>query len=69
MMQPSAARPRGHGGLAPVRRFVPELIDLIRNAQTHFGKVFDLQLPREQDATGYQATDQREAIKVLVVYP
>jgi threonine dehydrogenase-like Zn-dependent dehydrogenase len=55
-----------HGGPAPVRRFLPELIDLIWNRQIDPGKVFDLQLPLEQAAAGYQAMDQREAIKVLL---
>ena len=37
-----------HGGPAPVRRFLPELIDLIWNARIDPGKVFDLELPLEQ---------------------
>src|SRR5918996_522979 len=55
-----------HGGPAPVRRFLPELIDLIWNGQINPGKVFDLQLPLDEAATGYRAMDQREAIKVLL---
>jgi threonine dehydrogenase-like Zn-dependent dehydrogenase len=55
-----------HGGPAPVRRFLPELIDLIWNRRIDPGKVFDLQLPLEQAAAGYQAMDEREAIKVLL---
>jgi threonine dehydrogenase-like Zn-dependent dehydrogenase len=55
-----------HGGPAPVRRFLPELIDLIWNRQINPGKVFDLELPLEEAATGYRAMDQREAIKVLL---
>jgi threonine dehydrogenase-like Zn-dependent dehydrogenase len=55
-----------HGGPAPVRRFLPELIDLIWNRQIEPGKVFDLELPLEQAAEGYQAMDQRHAIKVLL---
>jgi len=55
-----------HGGPAPVRRFLPELIDLIWNRQIEPGKVFDLELPLEQAAAGYQAMDQRDAIKVLL---
>jgi threonine dehydrogenase-like Zn-dependent dehydrogenase len=55
-----------HGGPAPVRRFLPELIDLIWNRQINPGKVFDLELPLEQAAAGYQAMDQRQAIKVLL---
>src|SRR4051794_37541230 len=55
-----------HGGPAPVRRFLPELIDLIWNRRIDPGKVFDLHLPLEQAAAGYQAMDEREAIKVLL---
>jgi threonine dehydrogenase-like Zn-dependent dehydrogenase len=55
-----------HGGPAPVRRFLPELIDLIWNRQINPGKVFDLQLPLDEAAAAYRAMDQREAIKVLL---
>jgi threonine dehydrogenase-like Zn-dependent dehydrogenase len=55
-----------HGGPAPVRRFLPELIDLIWNRQINPGKVFDLQLPLDEAAAAYSAMDQREAIKVMV---
>jgi threonine dehydrogenase-like Zn-dependent dehydrogenase len=56
-----------HGGPAPVRRFLPELIDLIWNRRIDPGKVFDLTLPLEQAAEGYQAMDERRAIKVLLL--
>ncbi|MCU1617873.1 MAG: Alcohol dehydrogenase zinc-binding domain protein [Frankiales bacterium] len=55
-----------HGGPAPVRRFLPELIELIRNRQIDPGKVFDLTLPLEQAAEGYRAMDERRAIKTLL---
>jgi threonine dehydrogenase-like Zn-dependent dehydrogenase len=55
-----------HGGPAPVRRFLPELIDLIWNRAIDPGRVFDLELPLEEAADGYRAMDQREAIKVLL---
>jgi threonine dehydrogenase-like Zn-dependent dehydrogenase len=55
-----------HGGPAPVRRFLPELIDLIWNRQIDPGKVFDLELPLAQAAEGYDAMDERRAIKVLL---
>jgi threonine dehydrogenase-like Zn-dependent dehydrogenase len=55
-----------HGGPAPVRRFLPELIDLIWTRQIDPGKVFDLELPLAQAAEGYDAMDQRRAIKVLL---
>jgi threonine dehydrogenase-like Zn-dependent dehydrogenase len=55
-----------HGGPAPVRRFLPELIELIWNRQINPGKVFDLSLPLEQAAEGYKAMDERRAIKTLL---
>jgi threonine dehydrogenase-like Zn-dependent dehydrogenase len=55
-----------HGGPAPVRRFLPELVDLIWNREIDPGKVFDLELPLEQAAAGYEAMDERRAIKVLL---
>lgn len=55
-----------HGGPAPVRRFLPELIDLIFNREIDPGRVFDLELPLEKAAEAYQAMDERRAIKVLL---
>jgi threonine dehydrogenase-like Zn-dependent dehydrogenase len=54
-----------HGGPAPVRRFLPELIDLVWNGSIKPGKVFDLTLPLDQVADAYRAMDQRHAIKAL----
>jgi threonine dehydrogenase-like Zn-dependent dehydrogenase len=55
-----------YGGPAPVRRFLPELIDLVWNGKINPGKVFDLTLPLEQVAEGYRAMDERRAIKTLL---
>ena len=55
-----------HGGPAPVRRYLPELIDLILNDKIQPGKVFDLELPLDQVAAGYAAMDERRAIKTLL---
>lgn len=55
-----------HGGPAPVRRFLPELIDLIATRQIDPGKVFDLTIPLDEAAEGYRAMDERRAIKVLL---
>jgi threonine dehydrogenase-like Zn-dependent dehydrogenase len=55
-----------HGGPAPVRRFLPELIDLIWTRTIHPGKVFDLELSLDEAAAGYAAMDDRTAIKVLL---
>ena len=55
-----------HGGPAPVRRFLPKLIDLILNGTINPGKVFDLIMPLDQVAEGYRAMDERRAIKALL---
>jgi threonine dehydrogenase-like Zn-dependent dehydrogenase len=55
-----------HGGPAPVRRFLPDLIDLVWNGKINPGKVFDLTLPLDQVAEGYRAMDERRAIKALL---
>ena len=55
-----------HGGPAPVRRFLPELIDLVWNRKIDPGKVFDLTLPLDNVAEGYRAMDERRAIKTLL---
>ena len=55
-----------HGGPAPVRRFLPDLIQRIWNRTIDPGKVFDLTLPLEKAAEGYQAMHERRATKVLL---
>jgi threonine dehydrogenase-like Zn-dependent dehydrogenase len=55
-----------HGGAAPVRRFLPELVDLIWSRRIDPGKVFDLELPLEDAPEGYAAMDERRAVKVLL---
>src|SRR5438067_7477088 len=55
-----------HGGPAPVRRFLPELIEMIWNREIDPGQVFDLSLPLEQVPEGYRAMDERRAIKALL---
>jgi len=55
-----------HGGPAPVRQYLPELIDLIWSRTIDPGKVFDLTLPLAQVAEGYRAMDERRAIKTLL---
>lgn len=56
-----------HGGPAPVRRFLPELIQLIWDRKINPGKVFDLTLPLEDAAEGYRAMSERRAIKALLI--
>jgi threonine dehydrogenase-like Zn-dependent dehydrogenase len=55
-----------HGGPAPVRRYLPELINMVLNGKINPGKVFDLTLPLNQVAEGYRAMDERRAIKTLL---
>jgi threonine dehydrogenase-like Zn-dependent dehydrogenase len=55
-----------HGGPAPVRRFLPEHLELIADNAIQPGKVFDLTLPLEEAAEGYRAMDERRAIKTLL---
>src|SRR4051812_8557784 len=55
-----------HGGPAPVRRFLPRLIELVESGRMDPGQVFDLTLPLDQVAEGYRAMDERRAIKPLV---
>ena len=54
------------GGPAPVRRFLPDLIQRIWDRRIDPGRVFDLTLPLEDAAEGYRAMDQRRAVKVLL---
>lgn len=54
------------GGPAPVRRFLPHLLDLILTRQINPGRVFDLELPLAEAAEGYRAMDERRAIKTLL---
>ena len=54
------------GGVAPVRRYLPELLDLVTSGAVNPGLVFDTVLPLDQVAEGYRAMDQRTAIKVML---
>src|SRR5690349_4293404 len=55
------------GGPAPVRRYLPDLIDLVWKGKINPGKVFDLTLPLPKVADGYRAMDERTAIKALLL--
>ncbi|MBX7554848.1 zinc-dependent alcohol dehydrogenase family protein [Streptomyces sp. NPDC004232] len=54
------------GGPAPVRRYLPDLIDRVLTGRIAPGRVFDLTLPLEQVAEGYKAMDERRAVKALL---
>jgi len=56
-----------HGGPAPVRRYLPNLIKLVLSGKVNPGRVFDLTLPLDQVAEGYRAMDERRAIKTLLL--
>ena len=50
-----------------MRRFLPELVEMIWERKIDPGKVFDLTLPLEEVAEGYRAMDERRAIKALLL--
>lgn len=54
------------GGVAPVREYLPHLLDLVLRREIEPGKVFDLELPLEEAPEAYAAMDERRAIKVLL---
>ena len=54
------------GGPAPVRRYLPDLIDKVLQGEIQPGRVFDLELPIAEVAEGYRAMDERRAIKTLL---
>ncbi len=54
------------GGMAPVRRYLPNLLDLVMSGRIEPGKVFDVTMSLDDVAEGYRAMDERRAIKVLL---
>ena len=54
------------GGMAPVRAYLPDLLERTLSGAIDPGKVFDLTLPLDEVAEGYRAMDERRAIKVLL---
>lgn len=54
------------GGMAPVRKYLPELLGLVLDGSIDPGRVFDLTLPLDEVAEGYRAMDERRAIKVML---
>lgn len=54
------------GGMAPVRRYLPELLALVQDRAIDPGRVFDLTLPLDEAAEGYRAMDERRAVKVML---
>jgi threonine dehydrogenase-like Zn-dependent dehydrogenase len=54
------------GGMAPVRRYLPELLELVTSGRIDPGRVFDLSLPLTEAPEAYRAMDERRAIKALL---
>ncbi len=54
------------GGVAPVRRYLPDLLELVTSGRINPGKVFDATMSLDDVAEGYRAMDERRAIKVLI---
>lgn len=54
------------GGMAPTRRYMPELLDLVLAGTIEPGLVFDSTMPLDRVAEGYAAMDERRAVKVLI---
>jgi threonine dehydrogenase-like Zn-dependent dehydrogenase len=52
--------------MAPVRRYLPDLLDRVLSGAIDPGRVFDLTLPMAESAEGYKAMDERRAVKVLL---
>jgi threonine dehydrogenase-like Zn-dependent dehydrogenase len=54
------------GGIAPVRTYLPDLLERVLDGRIDPGLVFDLTLPLDDVAEAYRAMDERRAIKVLL---
>lgn len=54
------------GGMAPVRKYLPDLLERVLDRRIDPGQVFDLTLPLDQVAEGYAAMDERRAVKTLL---
>ena len=54
------------GGMAPVRRYLPDLLELVSSGRINPGRVFDSALPLDEVAEGYRAMDERQSIKVQI---
>ena len=54
------------GGMAPVRTYLPELLEDVMAGKIHPGKVFDSVLSLDKAPEAYAAMDQRQAVKVML---
>ena len=56
------------GGPAPVRAYIEDLIPDVLEGKIEPGRVFDCVVQLDGVPNGYQAMDDREAIKVLIQF-
>jgi threonine dehydrogenase-like Zn-dependent dehydrogenase len=54
------------GGMAPVRAYLPKLLELVVDGSIDPGLVFDSVRPLDEVAAGYRDMDERRAVKVLL---
>jgi threonine dehydrogenase-like Zn-dependent dehydrogenase len=54
------------GGVAPVRRYLPELLDDVLAGGINPGRVFDFETDLDGIAEAYAAMDERRAVKALI---
>ena len=54
------------GGAAPVRTYIPELLDDVLEGRIDPGRVFDFETDLEGIAEAYAAMDERRAVKSLI---
>jgi len=54
------------GGVAPARRYLPELLEAVLAGAINPGRVFDFETDLDHIVDAYEAMDGRRAIKSLV---
>ena len=54
------------GGVAPVRRYLPELLEAVLAGAINPGRILDFETDLEHVVDGYRAMDERRAVKAMV---
>jgi threonine dehydrogenase-like Zn-dependent dehydrogenase len=54
------------GGVAPARKYIPELLEAVLAGRINPGRVFDFETDLDDIVDAYDAMDDRRAIKSLV---
>ena len=54
------------GGVAPARKYIPELLDAVLSGAINPGRVFDFETDLDHIVESYDAMDERRAIKSLL---